>query len=70
MDKLLEYRHSLISVFAIACLTYLGVSRGIDVSIAIAGVVAALSGTSSYEEAAKHKVNKLADKTGGVDNAG
>ena len=70
MDKILEYRHSLISLIAIGCLTYLGVTRGIDVSIAITGIIAALSGTSSYEEAAKHKANKLAEKSGGVDNVG
>jgi len=62
--KILQCRRSLIAVFSIACLTYLGVERGIDVSIAIAGIVAAVCGANSYENVGRAK------HTGKVDNVG
>ena len=47
--KLLECRRSRIALFAIACLTGLGLYHGLDVSIAIAGVVASIAGSNAYE---------------------
>lgn len=66
MKKFFGCRRSIIAVFSIACLTYLGVSRGIDVSIAIAGIVAAVSGANSYENstAIKHTGRKEVDNVG------
>jgi hypothetical protein len=55
MKKIWNCRRSLISLFAISCLTYLGVSHGIDVSFAIAGIVAAICGANSYQGAAEAK---------------
>lgn len=64
MKKFLNCRRSVIAVFSIACLTYLGASRGIDTSIAIAGIVAAVCGANSYERVGKAK------HTGKVDDVG
>lgn len=56
MKKLFSCRRSLIALFSIACLTFLGYSRGIDVSLAIAGIVASVAGANSYQRAVEARV--------------
>ncbi len=57
MKKLFSCRRSLIALFSIACLTLLGYSRGIDVSIAIAGIVASVAGANSYQRSVEVRCN-------------
>jgi hypothetical protein len=46
---ILKCRRSIIAIFAIGCLTYLGLKNGTDVSVAIAGIVAAVAGSNAYQ---------------------
>lgn len=64
MSKLFNCRRSTIAMFAIACLTALGVAKGIDVSIAICGVVDSIAGSNSYENSMKVKHGKAVDDVG------
>jgi len=50
MKHILNCRRSTVSVIAIICLTWLGLAAGTDVSIAIAGICASLSGANAYEK--------------------
>jgi len=53
MRKILACRRSTIAVIGIACLTWLGLSTGVDISgiaIAISGVVASVAGANAYEK--------------------
>lgn len=49
MKKILSCRRTITSLFAISCLTGLGIAKGMDVSMAIAGICAALSGANAFE---------------------
>jgi len=49
MNKILKCRRSIVCLVAIGCLTYLGYSKGLDVSLAIATVAGALCGANAYE---------------------
>lgn len=49
MKKILDCRRTFVSVLAIVCLTALGIHKGIDTSMAIAGIAAALSGSNAWE---------------------
>jgi len=49
MKRIFNCRRSIISIIAIACLTYLGVVNGTDVSVAIAGIVAAVASSNAYQ---------------------
>ena len=53
MYKIWKCRRSLIALFAICCLTFIGATKGTDVSMAIAGIVAAVAGSNAYEGAKK-----------------
>lgn len=61
MHKILSCRRSIVSIFAIACLTFLGIYHGIDIAgiaIAIAGVAGSLSGANAYQGAKTKEVKK------------
>ncbi len=64
MKKLFNCRRTVVALFSIACLTYLGVDKGIDVSIAIAGIVAAVCGANSYENVGIQKHGGRPDNVG------
>ena len=52
MKKILSCRRSLVAVFAISCLTWLGLAKGIDISgiaIAISGVAASVCAANAYQ---------------------
>ena len=53
MKRLVNCRRTFIAFSAIVCLTGLGLYHGLDVSIAIAGVVASIAGSNAYEKVAK-----------------
>jgi hypothetical protein len=68
VKKLLSCRRSIVSVFAIACLTTLGLYHGVDISgiaLAIAGIAGSLSGANAWEGA---KNGKASAKDGSPDN--
>jgi hypothetical protein len=53
MKKILNCRRSIIAVIGIICLTWLGISKGIDISgiaLAISGIVASVSGANAWEK--------------------
>lgn len=62
MRKILNCRRSMIALFSILCLTVLGVVQGIDVSFAIAGIVASIAGANSYQGAAERKYSSINKK--------
>lgn len=52
MKKILNCRRSIVSIFAITCLTILGMYHGVDVSgiaLSIAGIAGSLSGANAWE---------------------
>lgn len=56
---ILNCRRSIVSIFAISCLTLLGMYHGVDVSgiaLAIAGIAGSLSAANSWEGKAKPAV--------------
>jgi hypothetical protein len=56
MKKIFNCRRSIVSIFAIACLTLLGMYHGVDVSgiaLAIAGIAGSLSGANAWENRGK-----------------
>lgn len=63
MKKLLNCRRTVMSIFAILCLTLLGLVHGVDIggiAIAIAGVAGSLSGANAWESrAAGKKTDKV-----------
>jgi hypothetical protein len=64
MKKLLTCRRSMVSVFAIMCLTALGLYHGVDISgiaIAIAGIAGSLSGANAWENKDKPKAKDKVD---------
>lgn len=50
MKFMLSCRRTFLGVAAIACLTFLGYTKGTDVSMAIAGVVASVAAANSYQK--------------------
>jgi hypothetical protein len=63
MKKILSCRRSIVSIFAIACLTFLGAYHGVDISgiaLAIAGIAGSLSGANAFE-ASKTKTKQSVD---------
>jgi len=66
MKKLLACRRSVIAIIAIICTTYIGIHNGIDVSISISMIVAAVCGANSYENSSIAKSMNVK----GVDNVG
>lgn len=62
MKKILNCRRSLIALFSISCLTAVGIVQGIDVSFAIAGIVASIAGANSFEGATEKKYSSLNKK--------
>lgn len=55
MRAILSCRRTFITVMGISCLTALGIVHGTDVSLAIAGCVAALAGSNAAEASMRHK---------------
>lgn len=53
MKKLLDCRRSIIALIGISCLTFLGYTKGMDVSMAISGVCLAVAGSNAYEKKGK-----------------
>lgn len=53
MKYVFECRRTFIALLSIACLTAIGIYKGIDVSVAIAGVAVGLAGANSYEKKGK-----------------
>ena len=63
LKKIFNCRRTVVSIFAISCLTGLGIYHGADISgiaIAIAGIAGSLSGANAFEAAKTHK-NKTID---------
>jgi len=50
MKFLLTCRRTFLGTCAIACLTFLGYHKGIDVSVAIAGIVASVAASNAYQK--------------------
>ncbi len=53
MKQIWKCRRTFVGLFAIVCLTVLGIKKGVDTSIAIAGVASALSAANAYEKRGK-----------------
>ena len=60
MLKIFSCRRSSIALIGISVLTFLGYTKGIDVSMAISGICLAVAGSNAYEKKQK--------KTGYSDN--
>lgn len=58
MKKIFQCRRTFISFVGIISLTLLGLYKGIDTSMAIAGICAALSGANGAEGAFRSKFSK------------
>jgi len=53
MRKILNCRRSIVALVGIGCLTWLGLSKGIDISgiaLGIAGIVSSVSAANAYEK--------------------
>lgn len=55
MRHLWNCRRTFIGFVAIACLTWLGIEKGLDVSIAISAVVASIAGSNAYQKSQEKK---------------
>lgn len=55
MRHLMLCRRTYLATLAIGCLTALAIAKGFDVSMAIAGVVAAVAGSNAYERVGQTK---------------
>ena len=55
MLNILKCRRSIIALIGISVLTFLGYTKGIDVSMAISGIVLAVAGSNALE---KRGINK------------
>lgn len=49
MKKILNCRRSIIAIFSISALTFLGYTKSLDVSMAISGVVLAIAGSNAAQ---------------------
>ena len=49
MSKLWTCRRTFLGLAGILCLTFIGYTKGIDVSIAIAGIVTSVAASNSYQ---------------------
>ncbi len=58
MKFILTCRRTFIGLCAIGCLTFLGFHKGTDVSIAIAGIVASVAASNSYQKVGEKKYEK------------
>lgn len=61
MNKILNCRRSIVALTGIACLTWLGLAKGIDISgiaLAISGIVASVSAANAYQGKDSKSVNK------------
>jgi hypothetical protein len=59
MRKIFSCRRSSIALIGMILLTALGIINGIDVSLAITGIVASIAGANSYENATMIKSSKI-----------
>lgn len=50
MKFIYNCRRTFLGTFAIFCLTFIGYTKGIDVSIAIAGVVGSIAASNAYQK--------------------
>ena len=58
MKFLYKCRRTFLGISAIACLTFLGYTKGIDVSIALAGVVASVAASNSAQKIGERRYSK------------
>jgi len=58
MKFLFTCRRTFLGICAIGCLTYLGIDKGVDVSMAIAGVVASVAASNSYQRVGEKRYEK------------
>ena len=56
MKKIWTCRRSIIALVGIACLTYLGYTKDLDVALAISGIVLSVAGSNSYENSKKSSI--------------
>lgn len=62
MKKILECRRSSLALIAMICLTALGLVKGQDVALALAGVVTAVAASNAGEAAYKSRSPKSTQK--------
>jgi hypothetical protein len=55
LKKLFLCRRSSLALIGMACLTYLGINNNLDVSLAIAGLVASVAGANAFEKSKQLK---------------
>ena len=55
MNKLWTCRRTFLALAGILCLTFLGYTKSLDVSIAIAGIISAVAASNSYQAAKSTK---------------
>jgi hypothetical protein len=48
-QEMFKSRRFILAGFAISCLTFLGYTKGIDVSISVAAIVASVAGANAYQ---------------------
>ena len=58
MKFLYQCRRTFLGISAIACLTFLGYTKDIDVSIALAGVVASVAASNSAQKIGERRYSK------------
>lgn len=58
MNRIWDCRRTFVCVLAICCLTWLGLSAGLDVSIAISACVASIAGSNAYQKSQEKKYDK------------
>ena len=61
MKFLFTCRRTFLGICAIGCLTALGFYKGIDVSIAIAGVVASIAASNSYQKVGESNHHSISE---------
>jgi len=49
MLKIFKCRRSSLAIIGMACLTWIGLKNGTDVSLAIAGIVAGVAASNAYQ---------------------
>ena len=66
MKKIFGCRRTVIALFSIACLTFLGAYHGVDISgiaLAIAGITGSVAGANAFQAVNTHKHNDSKNET-------
>lgn len=58
MKRVWDCRRTFIGLVAVICLTALGFHNALDVSMAIAGVVASIAGSNAYQKSQEKKYDQ------------